>query len=141
VIPQRSYCNLPSDAGEPVQVELTSGGTVESHSQSHKGVGETLYTKTDRSVAHVRVLGLDDGVVVDVDDSVQVLGDDLGDSVELFKVVLSVADERGQGERGQVADGDLVGSRVLDDLGTQVGRLDGSQVLLVGFGWRTSRHN
>jgi hypothetical protein len=127
------------DGLEDLQVELTSGGTVKGHSQGHESVGETLDTETDRSVTHVRVFGLDDRVVIDVDDSVQVLGNNLGNSVELLKVVLPVADESGQGERGQVADSNLVGSRVLDDLGTQVGRLDGSQVLLVGFGCRTKR--
>jgi hypothetical protein len=124
------------DGLEDLQVELTSGRTVESHSQGHERVGETLNTETDGSVTHVRVLGLDDGVIVDVDDPVQVLGDDLGDGVQLLEVVLSIVDERGQGERGQVADGDLVGGRVLDDFGTQVGRLDRSQVLLVRFGCR-----
>lgn len=66
---------------EDLQVELTSGRTVESHSQGHERVGETLNTETDGSVTHVRVLGLDDGVVIDINDPVQVLGDDLGDGV------------------------------------------------------------
>jgi len=68
--------------------------------------------------------------------SVQVLGDDLGNLVELLEIVNSLlhVDKCGKSEGGQVTDGNLVGSRVLDDFGTQVGRLDGTQVLLVRLG-------
>jgi hypothetical protein len=119
------------DGLEDLQVELTSGRSIKGHTQGHKGISETLNTESDRSVTHVRVLGFLNGVIVDVDDLVQVLGYDLGDLMKLLEIVFAVGDERGQREGGQVTDGDLVRSRVFNDLGTQVGRLDGSQVLLV----------
>jgi hypothetical protein len=65
------------------------------------------------------------------DDLVQVLGDNLGNSVQTLEVVGTVGNESRKRQRGQVADGDFIGSRVLDDFGAQVGRLDCSQVLLV----------
>ncbi len=109
------------DGLEDLEVELTGLRTVERHTKSHEGVGETLNSETDGSVTHVGVASLRDGVVIDVDDLVQVLGNDLGDVVELLEVVLAIGDESGEGERGQIADGNLIGSRILDDLGTQVG--------------------
>jgi uncharacterized protein (UPF0297 family) len=72
--------------------------------------------------------------VVDVNDLVEVGNDDLADVVELLEVVDSVLDERGEGERGQVADGDLIRGRVLDDLRAEVRRLDRAEVLLVRLG-------
>ena len=138
------------DSLEDLDVELPSSWRVEGHSESHEGICETLDTKTDRSVSHVTVSCLDNRVVVSGNDldislctkrrrltySVQVLGNDLGNLVELLEVVDSLlhVDKCGKSEGSQVTDGNLVGSRVLDDFGTQVGRLDGSQVLLVRLG-------
>ena len=45
-----------------------------------------------------------DGVVVDVDDAVEVLGDDVGHVEQLLVVETLVgADEHGEGDRGEVA--------------------------------------
>lgn len=60
-----------------LDVELASGGRVERHAKRLEGVGETLNSDTDGSVAHVAVASFLDGVVVDVDDLVQIAGDDL----------------------------------------------------------------
>jgi len=49
-------------------------------------------------VAHVRPPGFGNWVVVDVDDAVEVIGDDFGDVVEFLKVVLAIDDEGGQGK-------------------------------------------
>jgi hypothetical protein len=56
--------------------------------------------------------------------------------VELLEIVDSLVhvDEGGKSKRGEITNSDLVGGRVLDDLGTQVGRLDGTQMLLVRLG-------
>jgi hypothetical protein len=139
------------DRLEDLQVELLCLGRVEGVPESHEGVGESLDSDANGTVSKVRVLGLLDGVVVDVDDAVQVERNRLDDLVELGKVVNAVLDERRKGDRGQVADSagsvgheqttlvsqghgwdsPLVRGRVLDDLRAEVRGLDGAQVLLV----------
>ena len=44
-------------------------------------------------MAEVRTTSFRDWVGVDVNDAVQVVGDDLGDSVQLLEVVLAIDDE------------------------------------------------
>ena len=51
---------------------------------------------------------LRDGVIVDVDDLVEVLGDHLGHLKQLLEVVLAVRDKVVECNGGQVADGNLV---------------------------------
>jgi len=144
------------DSLEDLKVELTSFRRVEGKTESHESIGETLNSNSDRSVTHVAVLCLLDWVVVDVDDSVQVESDGLDDVVKLLEIVNTVLDEGRKCDRSQVANGaghsikkvstryeervkvyavdvPLIGSRVLDNLGTQVGRFDGSEILLVRF--------
>lgn len=121
---------------EDLLVEQLGLRRVERHAQDLERVGEALDADADGAVAHVGPASLLDGIVVDVDDAVQVASHLLGHVVQLLEVVRAVDDERGQGDRGQVADGDLVRRRVLDDLGAQVGRLDRAQVLLVRFRWK-----
>ena len=106
------------DRLEDLDIESLGLGRVKGHVEGHEGIGKTLYTDSDGSVSEVRVLGLDDRVVVDVDDAVEVEGDNLGDLVKLLEVVDALLDVGGEGDRGEVADGDLVGGRVLDNLGT-----------------------
>jgi len=99
------------DRLEDLEVELARLGRVEGEAECHEGVGEALHTDADGAVAHVAVLGLLDRVVVDVDDAVEVVGDDLGDVVELLEVVLAVLDEGREGDRREVAHGAARGRR------------------------------
>jgi hypothetical protein len=86
-------------------------------------------------VAEVAAACLFNRVVVDLNDLVQVAGDDLCDFMELLEVKLAtlVVNERRQGKRSQVANGDLIGSGVLDNLSAQVRAADGTKVLLVAL--------
>ncbi len=86
-------------------------------------------------MAHVGLASLGDRVVVDVDDLVQVFADGLGDLVQALEVVDlgDRVDEGGESDRSQVADSDLIGCTVLDDLCAKVGALDGTEVLLVAL--------
>ena len=86
-------------------------------------------------MAHVGVAGLFHGVVVHVNDAVQVARGVVGDVVEKLVVEHTVArvHELGQGDGGQVADGHFVLGGVLHDLRAEVGGADGAEVLLVGF--------
>lgn len=122
------------DGLEDLLVKLLGVWSIEGQAKDHEGVGETLNTDTNGTVAHVGLASLGNGVVVDVNDSVQVEGDDLGDGVELLEVVLLVGGDEGwESDGGEVADGDLIGGRVFDDLGAKIRRLDGTEVLLVGL--------
>mmetsp|Transcript_43278 Transcript_43278/g.109704 ORF Transcript_43278/g.109704 Transcript_43278/m.109704 type:complete len:430 (-) Transcript_43278:280-1569(-) len=82
---------------------------------------------------HVRAACLLNRVVVPVDDFVEVEGRNLSDLVQAFEVIaLAILVHEGrEGDRGQVADRDLVRRSVLDDLGTQIRAVDRAEVLLV----------
>ena len=86
-------------------------------------------------MAHVGVASLFHGVVVDVNDTVQVARGVVGDVVEELVVEHTVAhvDELGQGDGGQVADRHFVLGGVLHDLRAEVGGANGTEVLLVGL--------
>jgi hypothetical protein len=119
---------------EDVLVQLLRLGRLEGEAQRHERVGKALAADTDRAVAHVRALGLLDGVVILVDDPVQVHRQDLDDLVEHLEVERAVLNEGGQSDRAEVAHGGLIWRRVLHDLRAQVRRLDGAEVLLIGLG-------
>ena len=113
------------DRFEDLEIELSSLGRVERHSERHEGVRESLHSDTDRSVSHVGVFGFLDGVVVDVDNSVQVERDDLqsrrqqqresgeetrtnlDDIVKFLEIVDSGGDESRQSDRSEIADGTI----------------------------------
>mmetsp|Transcript_27903 Transcript_27903/g.64842 ORF Transcript_27903/g.64842 Transcript_27903/m.64842 type:complete len:299 (-) Transcript_27903:754-1650(-) len=95
-------------------------------------------------MAHVRLARLWHRVVVAIDDLVQVLRGNLGDPVETLEVVglssfstLGILGHRRckgwQGDRCQVAHSHFIRRGVLNDLRTEIGRVDGTQVLLVGL--------
>jgi hypothetical protein len=80
------------DSLEYLDVELFSALGLERKSQSHESVGESLNTNTDGAMTHVGTTGFRDWVVVDVDDSIEVESYNLGDVMELLKVVFAVSD-------------------------------------------------
>jgi hypothetical protein len=86
-------------------------------------------------VAEVAAACLLDGVVVDLDDLVQVACDNHGDLVELVEVELAtlVVDKGREGKRSQVAHGYLIGCSELDNLSAKVGAADRAKVLLVAL--------
>ena len=85
-------------------------------------------------MTHVGVARFRNGVVVAVDDAVQVAGHAVGDFEQLVVVKRAVLLHKlGHGNRSEVAHRHFVGRGVLDDLGAEVGRTDGAEVLLVGL--------
>ena len=64
------------------------------------------------------------GVVIDVNHFIEVSGDHIGDFTELLEVERVIHNHGREVDRGQVADGDLVGRRVLDDLRAEVAGFD-----------------
>ena len=71
--------------------------------------------------------------MVDLDDFVQIANDDLRNFMESSKVVFATRsiNESGQCKRSQIADCNLVGCGIFDDLGTEIGGLNSAEVLLV----------
>ena len=68
-------------------------------------------------------------VVVDVNDLVEIPGDDLCDLKQALEVVLAVADKAVESDGGKVADSHFVRGSVFYNLSAQVARLDGAKVL------------
>ena len=93
---------------EDLNVEFLGSGRVERHTEHHEGVSEALHTDPDRSVAPVRPLRFRHGVVVDVDDAVEIECDDFSDIVQLLEVVLAVGNKCGECNRCKVTDRGLI---------------------------------
>src|SRR5207247_428986 len=64
---------------ENLLVQLASLGRLEGHAQGKESIRKTLHTQTNGPVAHVAVVRLLDGVVVDINDLVEVADDDPSD--------------------------------------------------------------
>lgn len=74
-------------------VELLRFGRVEGQAEQDEGVGKALNPEANRPVPHVALARTLDGIVVDVDDLIQVARDDgrhLGELVEVEHPVLRV---------------------------------------------------
>ena len=142
------------DGLENVAVELLSLNALPGVSHQRERIGQALYainmvnnnshnnpqpttthlhSDTNRPVTEVGILGLDDWVVVDIDDLVQVASHNLGDLKQPLVVELAILDKLGQGNGGEVAHGHLIGGSVLDDFSAQIAGANGAEVLLVGF--------
>lgn len=63
---------------------------------------------------------LGDGVVVDVDDLVEVPGNDLRDLVQFLEIKFPISDEAIESDGGQVAHSYFIGFSILHYLSTQV---------------------
>jgi hypothetical protein len=122
------------DGLEDLNVEFFGSCGLEWHAEHHEGIGKTLHTNSDRSMARVGLPRFRDGVVVDVDDAVQVECDNLSNIVQLLEVVLAVRDKGRERDGCEVANRSLIRGGVLDDLCAQIGGFDRPQVLLVRLG-------
>ena len=114
------------DRLEDLLVELLGPLRVEGQAQQDEGVGEPLDADADGPVAQVGVARGLDRVVVDVDDLVEVAGDDAGDGAELVKVEearrgvegareLDAARGGGGGRRGGAVGGGRGGAALADE--------------------------
>jgi hypothetical protein len=119
------------DRFEYLDVELFRRGRVEWHVQRHEGISETLHANTNGTMSHVRSASFGRGIVVHINYTIEVVGNDFGYIMELVEVVLAIGDEGGESKRGEVANGSFIGGRVFNDFGAEVGRFDGAKVLLI----------
>ena len=81
------------DSLEDLLIDLVGTILLEGDLHHQEGVSKTLDANTNWSVSHVGFLCLSARIVVVVDNSVKVLGDNLGDFVKLFKVKLALTNE------------------------------------------------
>merc|ERR1719228_123800 len=96
------------------------------------GISKPLDTNTNRSVPHVAIPSFLYGVVVHINDLIEVLGGNFGNKFQLLKVVCFVRlNKHVDSNGGQITDCHFIWSRVLNNLGTKVGALDSPKVLLV----------
>ena len=119
------------DGLENLNVEFLCSLGVEWHAKHHESICKTLHTNSDRSMAHVGLPRFRDGVVIDVDNAVQVKCDNLGNVMQPLKIVLAMGDKARERDGREVADRSLIWGGVLDDLRAQIGGFDRSQVLLI----------
>lgn len=98
-----------------------------------EGICKTLYTNTNGSVSHVRLLCLRYWIVVHINDFIQVLGNSLGNIVKLFIIEFSCLSvyKASETNRSEVANSNFIRASILDDLSTEVRALNGTEVLLV----------
>jgi hypothetical protein len=81
-------------------------------------------------MTHARSLGLRYRVVIDIDDAVQDVSDHFRYVMEFGGIAFAIRDERGQGDRGEIAHSYLLGRWILDDFRAEVGWLDSTEVFL-----------
>ena len=105
---------------EDLNVELLGSWRVEWHAEHHESIGKTLHANANGSVTEVGLLRFRDGIVVDIDDTVQIECDDLSDVVQLLEVVLPVGDKGRKSNGCEVANRSLIRGGVLNDLRAQV---------------------
>lgn len=96
------------DCLENLNVELFRLGRIERHAECHEGIGKTLHTNPDGSVTEVGTTSFGDGIVVYVNNAIQVIRNRLGHSMELVEVILAVGDESGESQRSKITDSGLV---------------------------------
>lgn len=76
------------DSFEDISVELEGVSGFVRHLQNLEGISKSLNTNTNRSVSHVGVSSLNNGVVVDVNNSVEIFCYALGHLVEVVEIKL-----------------------------------------------------
>mmetsp|Transcript_27978 Transcript_27978/g.39318 ORF Transcript_27978/g.39318 Transcript_27978/m.39318 type:complete len:336 (+) Transcript_27978:618-1625(+) len=120
------------DRLEDIFIQLACFITLEGHAEDQEGICQALDTQPYRPMAHVGLSRFRDRVVVAVDDEIQVPCGDLGDLIETVEVETVTLFGKGrQSHGGQVADSNFIFRGVLDDLGAEVGAVDGAEILLV----------
>lgn len=123
------------DSLENLDVQQPSLVRVERETKSEECICETLNTKRNGTVTEIASSCFFYRIVVHVDDLVQVADNNLCDFVQFCKVihVVSCVDEGGQSKRCQVADGNFIGSSILNNLSAEVRATNGPEILLVAL--------
>jgi len=73
-----------------------------------EGISKTLHANTDGTMSHVRSASFGRGIVVHIDYTVEVVGNDFGYVMEPIEVVLAI-DEGGEIKGGEVANSSFIG--------------------------------
>ena len=110
------------DCLEDLGVEIKCFRALKSKTHFLEGVCHPLYPNTYGAMAEIRCLCLLDGVIVAIDDSVQVPRDSLGYAMQGLEVKSAtlVVCELGKRNRGEIADGYLFLAGILEDLSAEI---------------------
>jgi hypothetical protein len=84
-------------------------------------------------MTHIRSPGLLDGVVIDVNNFVEIASDHFGDIAQLIVIETAIFNIKGKSNRGQVADRNLVWCCVFHDFSAKIRALNRPQILLVAL--------
>ena len=110
------------DCLEYPEVQVASVVAFKRNTHHGIGIGETLDTDADGSMAKIGRTSFGNGVIVDIDDFIQILGDNFDDFVQLFKVkarclcpIARVRYKTWQTYARQIAYGDLIRGGIFDD--------------------------
>src|SRR5277367_5132981 len=98
-----------------LNVEMFSLGGIKRHSQRQKRICQPLNTNSDRSMTHIGSTSFFDGIIIDVDNLVEIVCDDLNDIVQFLEIEFLVVDKGRKSDTRQVTYGNFIGSRVFDD--------------------------
>ena len=82
---RRLHCSMVDRLKDHL-IDFESFITFKSQSEFHESVRKALDSDTNRAVPHVRVPGFWDGVIVAIDDDVQVFCHTLGHFVQVLEV-------------------------------------------------------
>mmetsp|Transcript_23001 Transcript_23001/g.55770 ORF Transcript_23001/g.55770 Transcript_23001/m.55770 type:complete len:384 (+) Transcript_23001:718-1869(+) len=119
---------------ENFRVQFAGGIALEWQSHHHERVGQPLNPESDWPMSEVGAACLLDGVKIPLNDLVQVSGRNLDHPLQLIEIEGAlILDEAWEGNRGKIADGNLVRGCELNDLCAKVGTTNSTQVLLVGL--------
>ena len=123
------------DSLEDELVDFKSFVGLEGQTHHLERICQSLHANTDRSVSHVRGSSLRDGIVVAVDNFVQIFGDSLGDFMKILVIKSFGFKVRELGKRnaGKITNSHFILVCVFHDLGAEIRALDSSQVLLIAL--------
>mmetsp|Transcript_49811 Transcript_49811/g.61169 ORF Transcript_49811/g.61169 Transcript_49811/m.61169 type:complete len:315 (-) Transcript_49811:806-1750(-) len=128
-----SFTGCEVDGLKDVFVELPCLITLKGQLQHQESIRQALHPEAHWPVPQIGTTCLFHRIVVSIDHLIQVFGDHLGHLVELLEVEGIAINEGRQCNGRKVADCHFVRRSVLNDLRTQVGAMNGAQVLLIGF--------
>ncbi len=101
-----------------------------------KHIRKTLNANANGTMASIGITALLRGLLIEINDLIQVVRENRSHLTKSLEVEGPTLHETRQAQRTQIADGCLVGRRVLNDFGTEITGLDRSKMLLIGLAVR-----
>src|SRR5690348_15452675 len=86
----RSFHSGEVDGFKNISVQSTSFLAVEWHTQHDECIGQTLHTKSDRTVTHVRLASFFNRIIVDIDYLIQVSRSNFSYLIQFIVIELAI---------------------------------------------------